>query len=201
MHDALLGLELPLCPVLAEMERAGMLVDRGALADFGYPAGRAYSGADEALIYELAGEEFNINSTQQLGRILFDKLGLPPVKKRPRRATPPTPTCWRSCGASTPIMEASSGLPAVGQAEIHLCGRADQGDRGGWADPHLLPEHGDRHRAAARRSPTSRISPSAPSWGRSCGRCSWRDRARCWWTRTTPRSSCACWLTWRRTST
>ena len=37
--------------------------------------------ADEALIYELAGEEFNINSTQQFGKILFDKLGLPPVKK------------------------------------------------------------------------------------------------------------------------
>ena len=37
--------------------------------------------ADEALIYELAGEQFNINSTQQFGKILFDKLGLPPVKK------------------------------------------------------------------------------------------------------------------------
>ena len=37
--------------------------------------------ADETLIYELAGEKFNINSTQQFGKILFDKLGLPPVKK------------------------------------------------------------------------------------------------------------------------
>ena len=80
MHERYYGLELPLCPVLAEMERAGMLVDRRALADFGILLdGRIQ--ADEALIYELAGEEFNINSTQQFGRILFDKLGLPPVKK------------------------------------------------------------------------------------------------------------------------
>ena len=80
MHELYYGLELPLCPVLAEMEQAGMLVDRRALADFGILLdGRIQ--ADEALIYELAGEEFNINSTQQFGRILFDKLGLPPVKK------------------------------------------------------------------------------------------------------------------------
>lgn len=72
--------ELPLCPVLAGMEHAGVLVDRGALTAFGEMLdGRIQ--ADEALIYELAGEQFNINSTQQFGHILFDKLGLPPVKK------------------------------------------------------------------------------------------------------------------------
>ncbi len=92
-------IELPLCPVLAEMEREGMLVDRGALIRFGEMLSQGIQGA-QAAIFALAGEEFNINSTQQLGRILFDQLGLPPVK-RPRLATPPTPTCWRSCGAST----------------------------------------------------------------------------------------------------
>nr|WP_317323555.1 DNA polymerase I [uncultured Flavonifractor sp.] len=72
--------ELPLCPVLAGMEHAGGLVDRGALTAFGEMLdGRIQ--ADETLIYELAGEQFNINSTQQFGHILFDKLGLPPVKK------------------------------------------------------------------------------------------------------------------------
>ena len=72
--------ELPLCPVLAGMEHAGVLVDRGALTAFGEMLdGRIQ--ADETLIYELAGEQFNINSTQQFGHILFDKLGLPPVKK------------------------------------------------------------------------------------------------------------------------
>ncbi len=73
--------DLPLCRVLAEMETEGFLIDRGALAEFGdMLAGRI----DEVqkTIYALAGEDtFNINSTQQLGHILFDRLGLPPVKK------------------------------------------------------------------------------------------------------------------------
>ena len=72
--------ELPLCPVLAEMEHAGVLVDRQALTAFGAMLEERIK-ADEAIIYELAGEEFNINSTQQFGKILFEKLGLPPVKK------------------------------------------------------------------------------------------------------------------------
>ena len=80
MHDLYYGVELPLCPVLAEMEHLGMLVDRHALADFGALLDERIQ-ADEALIYDLAGEQFNINSTQQFGHILFDKLGLPPVKK------------------------------------------------------------------------------------------------------------------------
>ena len=73
--------DLPLCQVLAEMETEGFLIDRGALAEFG----TMLSGRIDAVqktIYTLAGEDtFNINSTQQLGGILFDKLGLPPVKK------------------------------------------------------------------------------------------------------------------------
>ncbi|WP_297717407.1 DNA polymerase I [Intestinimonas sp.] len=72
--------ELPLCPVLAEMEHAGVLVDRQALTAFGDMLEERIR-ADEAVIYDLAGETFNINSTQQFGKILFEKLGLPPVKK------------------------------------------------------------------------------------------------------------------------
>ena len=73
-------IELPLCTVLAEMEHEGFLIDRGALAAFGQMLTQRIDKAQGA-IYELAGEQFNINSTQQLGGILFDKLGLPPVKK------------------------------------------------------------------------------------------------------------------------
>lgn len=72
--------ELPLCHVLARMEQVGMLVDKKALAAYGEMLEKRIQ-ADEAQIYELAGERFNINSTQQFGHILFDKLGLPPVKK------------------------------------------------------------------------------------------------------------------------
>ena len=73
-------MELPLCTVLAEMETEGFLIDRGALVAFGEMLSGRIDTA-QANIYELAGETFNINSTQQLGRILFDQLGLPPVKK------------------------------------------------------------------------------------------------------------------------
>jgi len=80
MDDLYYNLELPLCPVLAEMERTGFLVDRKALTAFGEMLTVGINEA-QAAIHALAGEEFNINSTQQLGVILFDKLGLPAVKK------------------------------------------------------------------------------------------------------------------------
>ena len=73
-------IELPLCTVLAEMEQEGFLIDRGALVSFGEMLSERIDKA-QAAIYELAGEQFNINSTQQLGHILFEQLGLPPVKK------------------------------------------------------------------------------------------------------------------------
>ena len=75
--------ELPLCPVLAEMERAGFLVDRKALAEFGEMLAENIQ-TYQAAIYRYAGHEFNINSTQQLGTVLFDELNLPAMKKTKR---------------------------------------------------------------------------------------------------------------------
>ena len=74
------NVELPLCRVLADMENAGFLVDRNALADFGVMLQQATDGVEQA-IYDAAGEVFNINSPKQLGSILFDKLQLPHGKK------------------------------------------------------------------------------------------------------------------------
>ena len=72
--------ELPLIGVLRDMERAGVAVDVGFLEGF--------SGELEGKLAELkkrihaeAGEEFNINSTQQLAQILFEKIGLKPRRK------------------------------------------------------------------------------------------------------------------------
>jgi len=73
-------LEMPLVPVLADIERAGIRIDGPAL--------RAQSEHIEqelaeytARIWELAGEQFNVNSPKQLGEILFEKLKLPTLKK------------------------------------------------------------------------------------------------------------------------
>lgn len=76
-------IELPLCRVLAEMECAGFLVDRKALAEFGEMLAEKIAQC-QAAIYEMAGGEFNINSTKQLGEVLFDRLGLPTLKKTKR---------------------------------------------------------------------------------------------------------------------
>ena len=73
-------IELPLCPVLADMERRGFPVDRDALEAFGEDLGIAIEQL-RAEIYALAGEEFNINSTKKLGEILFERLELPSYGK------------------------------------------------------------------------------------------------------------------------
>ena len=74
------NIELPLCPVLAQMEHDGILVDAQALHDFGEMLSERID-ACESLIFGYAGETFNLNSTRQLGVFLFETLGLPPVKK------------------------------------------------------------------------------------------------------------------------
>ncbi len=73
-------IELPLTDVLASMEHTGVLVDQDGIRTFGESlTGRIDELAAE--IYGIAGEEFNISSPKQLGRILFEKLGLPAKKK------------------------------------------------------------------------------------------------------------------------
>lgn len=73
-------IELPLCAVLSDMERTGVTVDRMALMAFGSMLTQRITEAQNT-VYTLAGGKFNINSTKKLGEILFEKLGLPPVKK------------------------------------------------------------------------------------------------------------------------
>ena len=77
---ALRRLERPLVPVLAAMERHGIRVDPGRLADFSKELDLALDRLTRE-IYALAGEEFNIGSPKQMARILFEKLKLPPIKK------------------------------------------------------------------------------------------------------------------------
>jgi DNA polymerase-1 len=69
-------LERPIAPVLAEMERAGIKVERAALASLSGAFAQTIARLEDE-IRELAGEDFNIGSPKQLGEILFDKMSLP----------------------------------------------------------------------------------------------------------------------------
>jgi len=73
-------MELPLCAVLYRMERHGIAIDEKQLQQFGEMLTLRIDEC-EKLIYSYSEEPFNINSTRQLGELLFEKLGLPPVKK------------------------------------------------------------------------------------------------------------------------
>ncbi len=80
MEKLYFDVELPLCRVLADMERSGFLVDGRALARFGADLSDTIRQLEER-IYAAAGQQFNINSPKQLGKVLFEDLGLPHGKK------------------------------------------------------------------------------------------------------------------------
>ena len=155
--------ELPLCPVLARMEQRGFLVDAKALSDFG----ESLTGTIRRLeqrVYDAAGAPFNINSPKQLGKVLFEDLQLPHGKK--------TKTGWSTnadvleklryeapiVGAvleyrqyakaplAAPHCGGRIGIPAVQQAEKHLCRRPAEGHRRRRPHPHQLPDDGNGHR-------------------------------------------------------
>ena len=76
LHD----IELPLAAVLADMEYRGILVDKAGIEAFGKELSAALD-TELAAIYQAVGYEFNVNSPKQLGKALFEDLGLPTRKK------------------------------------------------------------------------------------------------------------------------
>jgi len=78
------NVELPLVPVLMNMEMTGVCVDKQKLMDLSKSFEHQLEQL-ESMIYSMAGEEFNIRSSQQLGRILFEKLKLPVQKKTKKK--------------------------------------------------------------------------------------------------------------------
>ena len=78
--DLFKNIEMPLVEVLSEMQYEGIQIDKDELEEFGTRLKENIAKLTSE-IYELAGNEFNINSTKQLGEVLFEKLQLPVLKK------------------------------------------------------------------------------------------------------------------------
>lgn len=99
------NIDLPLAPVLTAMERAGIRVDTTALAEL---SGRLAARADTIAqkIYELAGHPFNINSPQQLGKVLFEEMSLPsPVKYGKGKVISTAADVLESLAAAYPVAQ------------------------------------------------------------------------------------------------
>ncbi len=84
LMDLFRKVEMPLVPVLVHMEMAGVLIDSIGLAQLGREFDTRLQTLEQE-IYEIAGEEFNLNSPRQLGEILFEKLKLPQQKKTKKK--------------------------------------------------------------------------------------------------------------------
>ena len=80
MEQLYFDMELPLCTVLYRMENRGIAIDKEQLSQFGVMLAQRIADCEQ-VIFGYSEEKFNINSTKQLGELLFEKLGLPPVKK------------------------------------------------------------------------------------------------------------------------
>ncbi len=96
-------IEMPLAKVLASMEHLGFMVDRRALAEFTDKINKELVQIQNE-IYDLAGEEFNINSPKQLGVILFEKMGLP-VRKKTKSGYSTNADVLESLQDESPIIE------------------------------------------------------------------------------------------------
>lgn len=97
------GIEMPLVKILMEMEYAGVKVDLRFLEKAAQSM-RDRIAAIEKEIYELAGYEFNLNSSQQLGELLFEKMNMP-VKKRTRKT--------KSYSTDNEVLSELKGYPIV----------------------------------------------------------------------------------------
>jgi DNA polymerase I len=148
-------LEMPLIPVLVDIERAGVRVDGRALASQSQHVDQELT-ARSTQIYEMAGEEFNINSPQQLSRILFDKLQLPSLKKNIKTKT-----------ASTAVEVLEELALAHDMPRLILEWRALQKLKGTYIDalPQLVnPETGRVHTCFNQAvAATGRLSSSDPN--------------------------------------
>ena len=185
---------MPLLPVLHRMEERGIRIDPEIFRELSAELARDIA-AIERKVAEAAGTEFNINSPKQLAFLLFEKLGLPPVKK--------TKTGYST---DVEVLEQLKNLHEIPSLVLEY--RTLAKIRSTYVDvlPGLVdPRDGRIHSTFTRRrpppggspppTPTCRTSRSAPSSGGASGPASSRTRGTPSWGRTIPRWSCGSWRT------
>lgn len=94
-------IEMPLTEVLAGMEYYGFRVDTDGIRAFGSMLEEQIEKLRSEM-FEIAGYEFNPNSTNDLSGVLFTKLGLP-ARKKTKTDILQTQRCWRVCAAIIPL--------------------------------------------------------------------------------------------------
>ena len=155
LADIYTTIELPLFPVLGKLEDRGIRVDTGLLRVMSNTMGTQLADLEQR-IYAAAGTEFNINSPQQLGHILFEKLQYPVLKK-----TKTTKSWSTSVDVLQELAEHGYEVPAliIQQRELHKL-------KGTYIDalPHLVGADGRVHTTFNQAvAATGRLSSSDPN--------------------------------------
>ncbi|HEC28415.1 MAG TPA: DNA polymerase I [Gammaproteobacteria bacterium] len=147
-------IERPLIPVLSEMECNGVLVDTQML---GKQSVELAKGMDDIArqTYELAGEEFNMSSPKQLQVILFEKLGLPVLKKTPKGQPSTAEEVLQELANDYPIPELILEYRGMNKLKNTYTDRLPE-----QVDPDTGRVHTSYHQAVAA---TGRLSSSRPN--------------------------------------
>ena len=143
------------------------------------------------------GARINLNSPKQLGEMLFDKMGLPAPKKTKRGYSTSAEVLENLAARASRSARRFWNIASIRSWNPPTSTRCSNLQRRRRAHPYRASIRRPRPRgASAPRSRTCRTFPVRTELGREIrARLSSPGRAACWWTRTIPRSSCACWPT------
>lgn len=170
MGELFRQMEMPLVPLLARMERAGIGIDLERLEQVGRQLSEMMDKLS-AEIHELAGEQFNIDSPKQVGEVLFDRLGLPHGRK--------TKTGWSTAAG---VLEELAGQHRIGALILeyreyaklrstYVDALARQADHDTGLLHTSFEQTGTATGRLASRSPNLQNIPVRTEWGRQIRSC------------------------------